>query len=128
MTTGWKEMLPWQALFAEQLWLEKCGLPHTNLAEVWHEAPLHQPLPGSGSTEILRRKPAACCSKAPVVSATHGKNSTPWARHAAAVSRCACLTPTYADAAARLVRAASPKVSCRKGAVTAKSKAVGEPR
>ena len=53
MTTGWKEMLPWQALFAEQLWLEKCGLPHTNLAEVWREAPLHQPLPGSGSTGNL---------------------------------------------------------------------------
>ena len=93
----------------------------------WSPSP-SAPSRAAAALEILRRKPAAFGSQAPVVSATRGKNSTPCPRHAAAVSKWAALVSAYAEAAARLVRAASPKVSCREGAVTARSKAVGEPR
>ena len=93
----------------------------------WSPSP-SAPSRAAAALEILRRKPAAFGSQAPVVSATRGKNSTPCPRHAAAVSKWAALVSAYAEAAARLVRAASPKVSCREGVVTARSKAVGEPR
>jgi hypothetical protein len=88
----------------------------------WSPSP-SAPSRAAAALEILRRKPAAFGSQAPGVSATRGKNSTPCPRHAAAVSKWAALVSAYAEAAARLVRAASPKVACREGAVTARSKA-----
>ena len=49
-------------------------------------------------------------------------------RHISAVCKCGIFVPAYAEAAAKACRAAAPRASCRKGAVKAKSNAIGEPR
>jgi hypothetical protein len=60
----------------------------------WSPSP-SAPSRAAVALEILRRKPAAFSSQAPIVSATTGKNSTPCPRHAAALSKCAALVSAY---------------------------------
>ena len=55
-----------------------------------------------------------------------GKKSTPCPQHAAAMSKWAALISAYTEMVARLKYTASPKVSCRDGAMTARSKVIGK--
>lgn len=96
----------------------------------WSKAPCKSPWPPSRADAAfasLRKNRAESGSHAPVASTTKGWKLIPLLWQTLAVFRCLCLTAAYAEAAARLERAASPSVSCREGAVTARSNAVGEP-
>ena len=85
------------------------------------------PARAAAARAILRKADWADGAHAPVDSVTNGTKTTPALAQAASVPKWARLVPSYAMAADNAFPAAARRISCRWGAVTAKSSAAGDP-